>query len=441
MSASSGSLSAATNQGLANASESASTGWSLAHRIVFRFASIYIFLCVFPFPFSVSVSGNPGNRYDAMWYAISRWAAVHILRRPRGWADVPADFPVFSFADVRWSYVQVFCYLLLAVLAAIVWSVLDRRRTEYRTLHEYLRIYVRYMLAFVMLGYGMDKVLLLQFNWALPDPSHLAEPLGNYTPFQLMWVYMGYSSAYTIFAGSLEVIGGALLFWRRTTTLGALFLCGVLANVVTLNFAYDVPVKLYSSTLLLLAIFLVVPEIGRLFKFFVQNRPAPVARIESPLRRPWMRIPAIVLKTAMILFAAYWYSGPAFSFQHDRGNPPRSPLYGLYQVESFTQSGQQIPLADSNWRRVIFQAKQYVQILTMDDSEDGLDTDYDVAKSTLTIADSHGKFVMSYAHPDADHLELRGDFHGQPTVIQLRKIDISKMPLLRERFHWNRPFE
>lgn len=70
---------------------------------------------------------------------------------------------------------------------------------------------------------------------------------------------MGYSRTYTIFAGAGEVIGGVLLFFRRTTTLGALILCGVLANVVALNFSYGIPVKIFSSLLLLLAYFWSLP--------------------------------------------------------------------------------------------------------------------------------------------------------------------------------------
>ena len=31
-------------------------------------------------------------------------------------------------------------------------------------------------LAFAMLGYGMDKVFALQFNWSMPGPGRLAEP-------------------------------------------------------------------------------------------------------------------------------------------------------------------------------------------------------------------------------------------------------------------------
>jgi len=212
-----------------------------------------------------------------MWFAAASWLCTHVLHLS---PTVSVAAP-YTLADNVIGYVELLCFIVLAALAAIVWTLLDRKRTEYRTLHEWLRIYVRYALAFAMLGYGMDKVFALQFNWSMPGPGRLAEPLGNYSPFALLWTFMGYSTPYTIFTGVGEVIGGVLLFFRRTTTLGALIISGVMANVVALNFSYDVGVKIFSSLLLFLAMFLLVPDLRRLMDFFVLNRPTPAANMDG----------------------------------------------------------------------------------------------------------------------------------------------------------------
>jgi hypothetical protein len=47
----------------------------------------------------------------------------------------------------------------------------------------------------------------------------------------------------------------------------------VLADIVALNFCYDVPVKLYSSHLLPMAVFLGTPDLRRLLNLMVWNRP------------------------------------------------------------------------------------------------------------------------------------------------------------------------
>jgi hypothetical protein len=50
---------------------------------------------------------------------------------------------------------------------------------------------------------------------------------------------------------------------------GALVSIGVMSPVVALNFCYDVPVKLYSSHLLAMKVFLILPDLRRLLNLFV----------------------------------------------------------------------------------------------------------------------------------------------------------------------------
>ena len=430
----------------ANASESGKGGWSFAQRVGFRFAFSFLVLGIFPFPFSTS----PGSVYDTtwydrMWFAVAEWLAKHVLHV----AATPPGFAAYILADTIAGYVDLLCFVVLAALVTIVWTALDRKRTDYRTLHEWLRIYVRYALAFTMLAYGMDKVFALQFSWSLPGPERLAEPFGNYSPFALMWTFMGYSKAYTIFCGAGEVLGGVLLFFRRTTTLGALIICAVMANVVALNFCYGVPVKIFSSLLLLMAIFLVAPEGKRLLSFFILNRPAPPANLEGPLPRGWMAKPRLVLHVAVVIFALYWFIGPALKFARDRASRPKSEFYGLYQVESFTQNGSPVAQNDVNWRRVIFERKGSMVVLAVDDSMHYYGTEVDAAKNAVTIEgeydadsdeDQEGKVpknAFTYSRRDAEHLEFRGNLKNQPVVIEMRKVDISKFTLVSRGFHWS----
>ncbi len=342
--------------------QSSAHAWSLAHRVTFRIAFSFIVLALFPFPFG---SGSPLQTtfYQRMWFAVASWLSAHILHVPP--TPMPSRPVTYTLADNTNGFVELLCFVVLAAAAAIVWTLLDQKREHYRTMHEWLRIYVRYALAFAMLGYGFDKVFALQFNWSLPGPGRLAEPLGNYSPMALMWTFMGYSKPYTIFAGIGEVVGGFLLFFRRTTTLGALLICGVMANVVALDFSYDVGVRIEASLILALAIFLLVPELRRLINFFVLNRPTPAADLNGPIPVNRTRM---VLHAAVVVFAVYWSAGPSLEGPRERGQRPKSPLYGLYQVEGFTQNGKQVDQSDVNWRRVIFEGQNDMTVLTMDDS-------------------------------------------------------------------------
>ena len=251
---------------------------------------------------------------------------------------------------------------------------------------------------------------------------------------------MGFSTAYTHFGGWGEVIGAVLLFFRRTTTLGALILCGVLANVVALNYFYDVPVKIFSSSLLLMAIFLVVPEAKQLLNFFTRNKTAAVAKRDAPFRARWMKIAHRPVKALMLIVAAYFALVPwSFGVRGRRRNFPKSPLYGMYQIESFTKGGQPVAWNDADWRKIIFEYKSAMSVMSMDDATSYYGTKYDETKKTVTLTGEDSKSpdgVLSYSQPDAEHLELRGTFQNQPVVIEMRKIDASKLMLMSRGFHW-----
>ena len=56
----------------------------------------------------------------------------------------------------------------------------------------------------------------------------------------------------------------------------------VLANVVALNYCYDVPVKLYSTNLLLMSVFLMAPDLRRLFTLLLLNRATEPRDLSAP---------------------------------------------------------------------------------------------------------------------------------------------------------------
>ena len=98
-----------------------------------------------------------------------------------------------------YDYVQLFCFFAFSLAAAAVWSIVDRRRTQYDKLFGLLRVYVRYVLACTMLSYGMSKVFRLQFGE--PLPNRLLQSYGDSSPMGLLWTFMGYSAPYTICSG------------------------------------------------------------------------------------------------------------------------------------------------------------------------------------------------------------------------------------------------
>jgi multidrug transporter EmrE-like cation transporter len=421
-------------------------GWSYAKRIGFRFAfsylALYLFLCRFiesDLNLETGFGFAPGGKFVAAAYAktwapVVVWTGKHILHLSRRLAYSPD-----GNADGIFGYVQLVCFALIAVIATIVWTLADRKSTGYRQLYAWLRIVLRYALAFSMLSYGMIKVIPIQF----PAPSliDLLTPHGDYSPFWLLWTFMGYSTAYTIFSGAAEVLAGALLLFRRTTSLGALVAFAVLLNVGMLDFCYDVPEKLDVIFLLLMAIILLAPDLGRLANVLVLNRPTSPAMVPIPPASRRMRIARVGAKALVI---TYMIVTTVMAPQKIKAfYSPHSPLYGIYDVDEFTRNGELLPPLTTDatrWRKVVFLTTDETYVEQMDDSWNDLDTSYDNAAKKVTLVFKSGKTTnksaFAYSQPDRDHMVLNGSLGNDSITVKLKRFDESKFDLVKSKFRW-----
>ena len=209
--------------------------------------------------------------------------------------------PPNGSGDTTFNYLAVLSMFVLAALIAIVWSMLDRRNTDYPFVRDLLLSYLRYVLAFTLLGYGLAKVTFEFNQFPLVSDWQLKKTWGDSSPMNVLWAFMGSSRPYTIFAGLGEVLGATLLVWRRTATLGALVAIGVMTNVVLLNFCYDVPVKLYSSHLLTMAILIAIPDARRLANLLFWNRNTPSVDLIEMWRGVWAGRFRWTVKSIMIV--------------------------------------------------------------------------------------------------------------------------------------------
>ena len=154
-------------------------------------------------------------------------------------------------------------YLLLLILFIVslillIWIDLSRiSKLNKNKFIYFIRIIATYYLAWILLKYGFDKVFKCQFY--LPEPNILFTRVGDLDKDILFWSTMGSSHSYSIFMGLLEIIPGILLLFSKTRNLGVLIAIGVFIQVVAINYSFDISVKLFSSFLLLLSLFLFAP--------------------------------------------------------------------------------------------------------------------------------------------------------------------------------------
>ena len=411
--------------------------WGLATRLAFRLVFAYEIIYSFPFPLNLLPwSDKILGWYDALFGKMTIWTGAHILH-----LNSPLAYSFYADGDSLFGWVANLVKLMLAVAAAVIWSLLDHKRSSYRSMQEWLWLYVRLVLGTAMLGYGAVKVIKVQF----PDLFlwRLLSPYGDSSPGGLLWSFMGYSRSYNLFTGLVELVGGALLFVPRLATLGALVCVGAMANVFMLNVGYDVPVKLYSLNLLLMGVYLMASEARRLLDFFVLNRPAaPVTHL--PLfRRRWLNNAALALQLVLLLCvgASQLYQSHQRYRQSGDGAPP-PPLFGVYSVDEFIVDGQTRPAVltdDARWRRVTFERYNLMAIFPGDSPVQRYKIKLDPAKESVELHKITGgswKAAFTFQQPSPTQVTLSGEMDGRRIQATLRRLELKSLPLYENGFHW-----
>ncbi len=414
------------------------TSW--LRRFGSRFFPLYLGLhALLQFFWVVPGLGRVDASLNEGWRRIAPWIGRAVL----GLSGPIYTGPSGS-SDTTLDWIQAWCLLVLAFAGAAVWAACDRARRHDPTVQEAGRTIVRYLLGAAMLHYGFMK-LIPPTQFPTPSFYRLLEPLNEFSPEGVLWNFMGFSPAYQAFSGLAELVGGTLLFFRRTTLLGALVTAGVMLNVVLLNFCYDVPVKLYSSHLLAMAVWLAWPDHGRLMAVFMLNRPAAAAPPGPAWPRGRMRPAAAV---ARVLFVGgLVYGGVAHQLAEQaliaaQFTPAPAELRGLWNVETFERDGTPVPpltTETARWRTLIIGDYGALAVRRMDNTSRGRWLVKAVpGPGRITLAPAHEgdpPVEINYTLPEPGRLQLAGTLDGATLRVTLRRVDETKFNLFHS-FHW-----
>jgi hypothetical protein len=405
--------------------------FSPAHRVAFRFVFSYFVLYTNGMIGLIPYSDAVLRRIVALWFPVVVWVGKDVLHLQQ---DIYLLGEVDGISNTAFGTVLFFCYLVVAAVAAVIWSALDRRRPHYERLNAWFRFLLRFTLAMAMIRYGAIKILPSQM--ASPPPiGLLTQRLGDFSRMRLLWLFTGTSPVYESLVGCAEMLGALLLLFRRTTLLGALVCAANLTMVVILNFCFDVHVKLYSMHLLFTALLLAAPDLRRLADLLVFNR-----RVEPREERPLFANRRLDWFSQVLLIAFGLYSvGTGFSYAwetHDRFHPPEPPLYGVWTVEEITSDGveaKEEPESDpERWRTLMFHRVGALRVEKSSGSWESFDLDLNPRQRTMRLGkDRHWRARFTFTEPGEDALMLDGQLDGKPTRIRL-----SRMALTRDAFHW-----
>lgn len=302
--------------------------WSLPRRIAFRFGFIAAVLYVYPAPLGyIPKTESIAEALGTPWEWLVLWFGETVF------GERPVVQPTGS-GDTLFAYVTLLVLVLVAALGAALWSVLDRKRLAYPRLALGTWIVLRYVLAMTLLTYGFMKLVGGQF--VPPDAMRLDQRIGDMSPMGMLWTFQGASTPYTWFAGIAEIVPALLLLWRRTALAGAVIAMAVMTNVVMLNFCYDVPVKLFSMQLVVIAAMIALPQARRLMLALLGHavpEVPPRARSSARVERAHL-----VVKIAALALIA-WTLYKLYDGTKEYKRPPHE-LAGLWSVTTYTGEGE-----------------------------------------------------------------------------------------------------
>jgi hypothetical protein len=365
------------------------------------------------------------------------WFAAHVLH----WGE-PVTIFTNGSGDTTYDYALLLFIVIAAVIGAIIWTLVDRKARNYNNLFYWLTVIVRYYVAITMVTYGCVKIIKLQFPG--PSPDRLMQPFGNASPMGLAWTYMGYSTGFNYFTGMAELSCGLLLFFRKTATLGAIVGLVVAGNIMAINYSFDVPVKLLSTMLVAMCLYLLSKDAIRLINFFFLNKAAQPANLgPHTFKKRWKNITLITVKYILVIYTVgmnFYGDVQAMSQYGDKAKKP--PLYGIYNVQSFVRNNDSIaPLKTdtTRWDKMSISYSGSARVVMMNDSSKRYNFVIDTVKHTIimnTYADTVNKAYYTYSQPTKDMLLLKGKFKKDSLNISLKKYDLNKFLLLRRGFHW-----
>ncbi|WP_254161159.1 hypothetical protein [Chryseosolibacter histidini] len=383
--------------------------WTEWQKIAFRIAFIFfISICI------------PNS---AEWYkqvAGIDWTNLH-YRDLYDIARFGSGLNIFGntiFGNPLAGYANWIITLLVAIAGGLLWTVIDKRRKpepqDYNLLYYWLRAIVRYRAAIGIIGFGFTKLLPVQMPY--PSIGLLNTDFGDFTAQKIYWLSIGIVPWYQVFAGVVEIGAGTLLFFRRTTLLGAVLLFGALGDIVYVNFAYDGGVHVYSSYFVLLSTFLIVHYVPQLYRLLILEKPARQLSYYPVFSTPW-QFTRIGVKTATIgVFLVLLFYLQYVNFLYDPYKQPAtkgiSKLRGYYNVTTFRLNGKEIPYSPVDtvrWQEATFEkwtslTYKVNRPTPLDLSNGGGDPQRDINRTFELTGTAGGRRVFHYLADTVDNV-------------------------------------
>jgi hypothetical protein len=195
----------------------------------------------------------------------------------------------------------------------------------------------------------------------------------------------------------------------------------------------------------LMSLFLLAPDFPRLARVVLRNDDGTEPRL-FPTRRANKIALAVQITFGLYLLGVYANISRSFWYAEGGGGSPKSPLYGIWNVEELAIDSELRPAQfndyDMRWRRVIFDGPRWIFFQRTDDSFVRYGVSIDPQRNTLALTKGHSRTWDSnftFERPDSERLLLDGQMDGHRINMKLQLVELDTFRLLNSHFRWVRP--
>ena len=410
-------------------------------KFALRFVLLYILFYIYPYGFEYIKEMNTSD--FSFWKRPTIWFGEVFL----GW-EFNEDRLLNGF-DSKYDFARFSLVAAISLLGASFWLFVDSKiKLDYnKKLKILLQTILRYHVGLTLILYGLSKVFLLQFG--VMDLESLEAKIGDHNGMSFLWTFMSYSKFYGIAAGLIEVVGGVLLLFRRTTSIGAFLLLTAMINVVLMDIGFDVSVKMFAIHLLLMLIVLIWDDLKRLFVFFFLDRPTTSSKYSSIFGGLNGKKIGIILKGILLLYVLFYLGNEMIDrIESQHGNTYKG-LTSSHDIELFVKNGDTIPndIANGNrWNKITINGLSYLPETLVISKMDNTRERYKFRADTLAkkmklvkmYGDSTKSHVLHYESLEPKVFVYHGIFDGDTLWMRTKAKTLEDYRLTRNKIQWIR---
>ncbi len=410
---------------------------SVLNKIFLRFIFLYLLFYVYPYGFEYVIQLDAND--ISFWKDITIWFGEFFL----GW-EFNKDRLLNGF-DSKYDYSRFLLIFFFSVFGTLIWMFIDSKfNFEYDLkLKTLTRTILRYHVGLTLIIYGLSKVFMLQFGEM--DIDRLETTMGNHNGMRFLWAFMSYSKFYTMTTGWVEVIGGVLLLFRKSTFIGAFILLIAMINVVIIDIGYDVRVKMFAIHLLLMTILLLGNNFKRMFNFFILNKPT-TPNIEYPLflNRKSKKIGYFIKGILLLYFTISCFFSYSDRLRSQKLNRYVS-MTGFHEIETQIINGDTLSKSNEcRWKTMSINGSSWrpesLKIVSLDNEANMYSFEADTIQNTIKFypykdLESHA-YEFQFKKLRDKIFVFQGSYQGDSIWIKTKIKTLKDYPLKANEIRW-----